>query len=164
MVWALIISFLSLTIDQLTKFFIYGKNLSIIGDFLVIESVMNTGAAFSAFSGASWFFIIMTIPFIITIPYLICTNKISSHIFYKLSLGFILGGMLGNFLDRCIFSAVRDFIYFKTINFAIFNFADMFLCIGTIMLIIYIIFMHDKWKKKGLPTSTVTIGEIKHDK
>lgn len=164
MIWGLVVTFLSLTIDQLTKLFIYGKNFSIIGDFLVFESIMNDGAAFSFLSGAKWFFIVITIPFIIILPYFICSKKISTNVFYKLSLGFILGGMMGNFIDRCIFSGVRDFIYFKSINFAIFNFADTFLFIGTAMLIIYIVFIHDKWKKKNPFNIVVPIGGMKDDK
>ena len=72
--------------------------------------------------------------------YLIISNKVSKSKFFKISIGIILGGTIGNFIDRIAFGGVRDFIYLKSINFAIFNFADIFLNIGVYMLIGYIIY------------------------
>lgn len=150
MVISLVLSGIILVLDQLTKAFLYGKSFSLIGDFIWIESTLNTGASFSMMKGQTTFFIIMTIPIIIAMIYIICSKKYLNR-FNKICLGLILGGTIGNLIDRFIFAGVRDFIYLKFINFAIFNVADMAITIGTIMFIIGLIvqiFQKDK-KKSG---------------
>ena len=54
-------------------------------------------------------------------------------------IGLILGGTIGNVIDRIVYHGVRDFIYLKSINFAIFNVADMAVTIGGILLVIGLI-------------------------
>ena len=61
----------------------------------------------------------------------------------------ILGGTIGNVIDRIVFGGVRDFISLKFMNFAIFNVADMGITIGAVLLCVYIIvsmFKGDKAK------------------
>ncbi len=140
MIVAYIIGAICVLIDQLTKWLLYGKSCSLIGDFLWLEPGFNTGASFSILSNATTFLIIFSIPVIAMMNYLIISNKVSKSKFFKISIGIILGGTIGNFIDRIAFGGVRDFIYLKSINFAIFNFADIFLNIGVYMLIGYIIY------------------------
>ena len=145
MVVAFIISsVLAVLIDQLTKLWLYGKSVSLIGDFLWVESTFNTGAAFGSFAGARWLFIGLAVPIMALIIYLIVGKKLGKTKFLGITLGLLLGGIVGNLIDRIALAGVRDFIYFKSINFAIFNFADAFITIGTIMLVVYILFL---WKK-----------------
>ena len=110
-----------------------------------IESAFNKGAAFGSFAGARWFFIALSVPVMALIIYLVATKKIGKSKFLGITMGLLLGGIVGNLIDRIIFAGVRDFIYFKSINFAIFNMADAFITIGTVCLIVYIIFF---WKKE----------------
>lgn len=63
-------------------------------------------------------------------------------------MGFILGGTLSNLIDRIIFGGVRDFIYLKFINFAIFNIADMAVSFGVAVLCFFIVFYDIKNSKK----------------
>jgi signal peptidase II len=56
----------------------------------------------------------------------------------------ITGGAIGNIVDRIALGYVRDFVYFELIDFAVFNLADSFLTIGTILLLIYVIFFFGK--------------------
>ena len=58
--------------------------------------------------------------------------------FLKICVAVLLGGTIGNYIDRIFLGGVRDFIYFKSINFAIFNVADIAITVGTIMLAIYL--------------------------
>ena len=56
----------------------------------------------------------------------------------------LAAGGIGNFIDRLILGYVRDFLYFKAINFPVFNVADSYVTIGIIMLIILILFVYDE--------------------
>ena len=140
MIVAYIIGAICVLIDQLTKWLLYGKSCSLIGDFLWLEPGFNTGASFSIFSNATTFLIIFSIPVIAMMNYFMISNKVSKSKFFKISLGIILGGTIGNLIDRIALGGVRDFIYLKSINFAIFNFADIFINVGVYMLLGYVIF------------------------
>ena len=143
----IISSVLAVLADQLTKLWLYGKSVSLIGDFLWVESTFNTGAAFGSFAGARWLFIGLSIPVMALLVYLVISKKMGNSKFLGITIGFLLGGIVGNLIDRIFLAGVRDFIYFKFINFPIFNFADAFITIGTIMLIVYILFLHNKGEK-----------------
>lgn len=125
--------------DQLTKMELYGQSFSVIGDFLWVESSFNTGAAFSFMSGAVWFFIVVSALSSGIMIYLLISNKWGLSIFNKVAISLILGGAIGNLIDRIMLGGVRDFIYLKSINFAIFNVADMAVTIGGILLVIGLI-------------------------
>ena len=158
MIIAFVLALVTVSIDQLTKFFLYGKSFSLIGDFLWIESPeLNTGASFGIFKDNTLVLAIISIPMIIFMIYVICSKKVYPSIFFKSAVGILLGGTIGNLIDRLVFKGVRDFIYFKSINFAIFNFADIFINVGVYMIIIYLIidlFKKDKNKQKKQETSS----------
>lgn len=108
----------------------------------------NTGAAWGIFSGKTILLIIVSVLMIIALfvfNYFI-KNK---SIFYCLSFGFIIGGAIGNLIDRIWLNYVRDFIFLDFMpSFPIFNLADSFLCVGAIMLAIYILFMSGEKREK----------------
>ena len=140
MIVSLILTGSIILIDQLTKFLIYGTaSRSIIGNFLWLTSTPNTGVAFGLFSGNSWVFIITSLVASGILIWLILSKKFFISKFEKITLAVILGGTISNVIDRIIFGFVRDFIYLKFINFAIFNVADMAITIGAILLCITII-------------------------
>ena len=131
--------------DQLSKFLVYGTAArSIIGNVLWFESTLNTGVAFSMFSGNSVVFFIIACIASALIGYLIYSNKLIKSKAQKISLALILGGTISNAIDRIAFGGVRDFIYLKFMNFAIFNVADMAITIGAILLCVFIVFSKDR--------------------
>ena len=133
---------LAIGFDQLTKFLIYGKVAgSIIGNFLWFESTLNTGVAFSMFENNSIVFFVLAIIASILLGYFVCSKKYFCLKIDKIALGLVLGGTLSNAIDRLIFHGVRDFIYLKFMNFAIFNVADMAICIGAALICFSIIFL-----------------------
>ena len=143
-IW-LISAAIVIVLDQLTKYIVYGKiSGSIIGNLLWFESTLNTGVAFSMFSGKSIVFFIIACIASVVLVYLICSSKWIKVKTEKLSLGLILGGTIANAIDRLIFGGVRDFIYFKSINFAIFNIADTAITIGAILFCVSVIFLREK--------------------
>ena len=131
-------------LDQLSKILIYGTAArSILGNILWFESTLNTGVAFSMFSGNSVVFFVIACIASLVISYLIYSKRWFKNKAQKISLALILGGTISNAIDRLIFGGVRDFIYLKFINFAIFNIADMAITIGAILLCGFIIFSKD---------------------
>lgn len=147
MIIGLICAFLIVGIDQLTKFLVYGTaSRSIIGNLLWFESTLNTGVAFSWFEGNSWVFFVIAIVASVFFVYLICSKKWLNGKFEKIAIGLILGGTISNAIDRLIFKGVRDFIYLKFMNFAIFNLADFAITIGAILFCISLLFLRNKGK------------------
>ena len=147
MLWGYIVALVTLGLDQLTKFLIYGSaSRSIIGNLLWFESTLNTGVAFSMFEGKSVLFFVIAMIASLVMIYFICSKKWLKINLEKLSIGLILGGTISNAIDRLIFGGVRDFIYLKFMNFAIFNVADMAITIGAVLFCVAIIFLRDKGK------------------
>ena len=147
MIIGLVCAIVVVGIDQLTKFLVYGTVAkSIVGNFLWFESTLNTGVAFSMFEGKSILFFVVAIIASVVMIYFICSKKFLGQISDKISLGLILGGTISNAIDRFVFGGVRDFIYLKFMNFAIFNIADIAITIGAILFCISIIFLRDKQK------------------
>jgi len=142
--------FLSLSIfivliDQSTKYLIfYNKKLFINKDFLLfkLDFVKNYGAAFNTFSGSRIFLSLISILFSILLIYLIFRkNTLNSFDLYSYS--FILGGTIGNGIDRIYKGFVIDFINLNIINFPVFNIADISINIGFIFLL-YNIFKNNR--------------------
>jgi len=137
-----ILIILSVVIDQITKVITTNKSIKIIGDFLQIYYTENTGVAFSFLSGKSWIFIPVSIISVIILIVLFILKKQKSMLF-TISLSLIVGGAVGNVIDRVVLGYVRDFIYFNFFP-AIFNFADSCVTIGTILLLVYLVFFFGK--------------------
>ena len=142
--------FLSLSIfivliDQFTKYLISeNNNLFINNDFLLfkLDYVKNYGAAFNIFSGSRIFLSLISIIFSILLIYLIF-RKNTLNTFDLYSYSFILGGTIGNGLDRVYRGFVVDFINLNIINFPVFNIADISINIGFIFLL-YNIFKNNR--------------------
>jgi len=100
----------------------------------------NSGAAFSFLAGAGgwqrWFFIGLTT--VISIGLFIWLNKIAKTKLEATSISLILGGAIGNVIDRIYFGYVIDFldVYYGTYHWPAFNVADSAICIGAALLII----------------------------
>ena len=144
------IYFLSLStfivlIDQFTKYLMfYNKKAFINKDLLLfkLDFVKNYGAAFNIFSGSRVFLSLISIFFSILLIYLIFRkNTLNSSDLYSYS--FILGGTIGNGIDRIYKGFVVDFINLNIINFPVFNIADISINIGFIFLL-YNIFKNNR--------------------
>ena len=132
-------------IDQFTKYLMsYNNKLFINKDFLLfkLDFVKNYGAAFNIFSGSKIFLSLISIIFSIILIYLIFRkNTLNSFDLYAYS--FILGGTIGNGIDRIYRGFVVDFINLNIINFPVFNIADISINIGFIFLL-YNIFKNNR--------------------
>lgn len=135
-------------VDRLTKFLVTSNmqlkdkiELIKFGDteVLNIYYCLNNGAAFSKLSGHRILLIVLTSAIILCLLYLLLSKRIARPV-YLASAGLILGGGVGNLIDR-IFNGglVVDFIDFSLINFPIFNFADICAVCGAGLLLITVV-------------------------
>ena len=124
-------------LDQFTKYLMYYNYKKFLNkDFLLfrLDFVKNYGAAFNIFSGNRIFLSCISIVFSILLTYLILRkNTINKYDLYSYS--FILGGTIGNGMDRILRGFVIDFINLNFINFPVFNIADISINIGFIFLL-----------------------------
>ena len=141
-----------LLLDQVTKYLVInnipaGTSMELIPNFLFIVNVKNTGAAFGMFQGYTG---ILTVISFVAIVLIIILKLILNldYGFYNVVLGFILGGAMGNLVDRFFVGEVTDFISF-TIFPPVFNVADSFLVIGFSLIIILILREYFKKGKTG---------------
>lgn len=104
-------------------------------DFIYTE---NTGAAFGMLSNNTWFLIGFTAVFIVAFVLFDIFNH-SKNWFYRIGYVLVLAGAIGNLIDRIMFGFVRDFIAISFFPF-IFNVADIFVTVGTVLLMIYVLF------------------------
>lgn len=138
----IILSIIFLIIDQITKILVVnqllpGENIEIIKNIFSIIYTNNTGAAFSILLGKRIFLIVVAVLIIGVLLYYIKRNKIEKKIDI-IALSFVIGGSLGNLVDRIVRGYVIDFISIKigNYNFPIFNVADILIVIGVFLLLL----------------------------
>jgi len=129
-----IIALVIIALDQLTKYLVktnmeLGESIPLIQDVFHLTSHRNMGAAFGILQNQRIFFILITIAVVIGI--VIAMKRIGqTQPRTTLALSLVLGGAIGNFIDRASTGQVVDFLHFILINFPIFNVADMAITIG----------------------------------
>lgn len=127
-----------LGLDLLLKYLVstYLTTVNIINNFFSLTYVLNDGAAFSLFASRTYLLILIALICLFFILYEL-KNNLDDRV---LSIGYslVLAGLLGNFLDRLMDGYIIDYLSFKifTYNFPIFNFADILIVVGIIIVII----------------------------
>ena len=139
-----------LIVDLVLKSVFDLKTYDFIKGFISIDGFAhNTGAAFSLFSNATIFLLVLSIVCLIAyllFEYLTMDNKRGYT--YYIATALMVAGTVGNMVDRVAFGYVRDFIKLEFIDFPIFNIADCALTVGVILLAIWLIFLQPKEVKK----------------
>lgn len=142
--WSVIVVF----IDQFTKMLIKkfmqeGDHIVVFGDILRLTYVKNPGMAFGIQIGGKLFYTIFaSIACVIILVYLFRLRP--ENFLARFALASILGGAIGNLIDRFRYSEVVDFIDIKIIRWPVFNFADIAVFIGMVILIAIVIFERSK--------------------
>ncbi|WP_058301807.1 signal peptidase II [Gorillibacterium timonense] len=146
-----LLTLLVIVLDQASKWLIvHNLNLydevPVIGDFFVITSHRNRGAAFSILQDQRIFFILITTVAVSGIVYYMTRTMRQKRSLLTCGLGVLLGGALGNFIDRLRLGEVVDFLQFTfrftlfgfkvDYTFAIFNIADAAITIGVILILL----------------------------
>ncbi len=149
---ALLMSVALVVIDQLLKLLAIDR-LKPIGTYPIIEDVFhftyleNRGMAFGMMQGQDWLLIWGTALVLLILILLVMTGKLhdTAPVFLVCV---IIGGGVGNLIDRVYRGYVVDYIHVKIIDFAIFNFADICVVVGTFLLVCYVFFHEFAGRKK----------------
>lgn len=161
-----ILFILFIVLDQITKILAI-NHLKDQNDIIIIKNVFqlhyleNKGAAFGMLKDQKLFFVFVA--FIILVCILFAIIKIPAQKrYYSLNflLLFIASGAVGNMLDRLRFDYVVDFFYFSLIDFPVFNVADIYVTVATILLILLILFYYKEEDLKFLQLSVAKNKEL----
>ena len=138
---------ISVVLDQLVKWWTV-QNIELYSTLfqnpiLSLTYIQNNGAAWSILEGQMWFFVIITVVALIVLPFLLYKYKDESK-WMTIGLSSIIGGTIGNFIDRVRLGYVVDMFQVEFFNFPIFNVADMSLVFGVLCIFVYIIFFEGK--------------------
>lgn len=135
-------------LDQITKVLAESKlmgkpDFKVIGDAFVFSYLRNEGAAWGMLSGKINLFLIFTVIVVLLVTYVIINLPVTKkYVPLLITCTLLVSGAAGNFIDRVRFGYVRDFIYFKLINFPVFNVADCYVTVSVVLLIILILFVY----------------------
>lgn len=126
-------------IDQLVKWIVqshmvWGESIPLIPGVFHLTYIINPGAAFGILAYQRWFFLVIVV--LLFGAFFAFRKRIPAKPFYfPASIGMLLGGALGNAIDRVRISGVVDFFDFRI--WPIFNVADIFICIGVALIVFY---------------------------
>jgi len=148
----ILITIVLTAIDQIIKYFITTnlevyKSIKVIPNFFYLTYVKNDGAAFSMFSGSRLFLIaVAVIVLIILIRSIVVDKNIKKIDIISYSL--ILSGIIGNLIDRIYIGKVIDYLdfYIFGYNTAIFNFSDICIVVGGIIIIYNLVFKGEEYE------------------
>ena len=141
-------SALLIALDQWAKSMAY-NTLRVNGPLVLIKGVFellyseNRGAAFGILQGKQWFFFLVAAAVVIAV--LVFVAKLPSGNRYLplyISMVLLLSGAVGNLIDRAVRGFVVDFFYFSLIDFPIFNVADCYITVSTVILLIALFFCY----------------------
>lgn len=140
--------------DQAVKYWAYTmlqpqESIAFLDGFFHLTYVENRGAAFSLFAqfDSRWIFVLLAVVITVVI-FIVLQKKIMQTTLGCWSLVLIAAGALGNAIDRSLRGFVVDLFDFRLIHFPVFNVADIFICIGGLLFVIYVLFQHKDIKSE----------------
>lgn len=144
--FSLIVGAVLVVIDQVIKYFV-SAYLQPVGSVVVIDNlfsltyVENKGVAFGMFSDMRWVFVALTSALLAIIIFYMFKKRPKGKFFYVCA-ALIIGGGIGNLIDRIFYGYVIDYLSLSFFP-PVCNFADYCITAGTIMLVIYLLFFSD---------------------
>lgn len=166
----LIISAVVVLADKLFKLWVStnmetGQVIQLIPGVVRLTYIRNTGAAFGMLADMRWLLIVFSIAGVLALLYVLIKFKMGA--FGKICVAAILGGGVGNALDRIFEGSVVDMFEFEFVRFYVFNIADIFVTVGVIAFCVYYIVYISKQEKlsvaKAESISAAVIDEESHD-
>ncbi len=143
---SLIVGAVLVVIDQVIKYFVSAYlqpigSVNVIDNLFSLTYVENKGVAFGMFSGMHWLFIALTSVLLAIIIFYMFKKRPKGRFFY-ICAALIIGGGVGNLIDRIFYGYVIDYISLSFFP-PVCNFADYCITTGTILLVIYLLFLSD---------------------
>lgn len=156
-------------IDQISKhlavaFLKEGPAFALIPKVLELRYSENTGVAFSLLENQRWLFIPVTILVSLFFIVLLFRSPLRTYKTFTAACVLILAGGVGNLIDRVWYGYVIDFIYFRLINFPIFNFADCCVVIGAALLFVFVLFIYKDTEETDLRTWLFGVPKAEKEK
>lgn len=153
MIWIAIIIFICI-VDQLSKYLVVhniavGTSDAVINGFFYLSHIKNRGVAMGMLQDSRIVIVPVTLIIAVVVGYFLYKSK---NRFLSLALAFIIGGAVGNLIDRIFVGSVTDFfeLRFKSYSFYVFNVADAFVVVGTILLAIYMLIIYKEKEKRAV--------------
>ncbi len=164
---AALIAIGAVVLDQVTKALVVShmtlhQELPFLPGFMRFYYTQNKGAAFSMLSDHPWVFLVFSAVAMAVIMYLLYRFR-GRHPLLTVSLAMILGGGVGNMIDRVVNGYVVDFLDFQFVKFAVFNVADIFVTCGSVALGIYLIAIEPRVEKRLRDMENAERKESPHD-
>lgn len=136
-----------IVIDQIIKLAVVNQmalyeSIPVLQDIFHITYIQNTGAAFSMMSGMRSFLILLPLVMVAAAVIYMFINRKTGHPVMLTAVALVAGGGIGNLIDRIWLGYVVDYLDFRV--FPIFNAADICVCVGCGLLILYILFIDGK--------------------
>lgn len=146
MIIAFLVALVAIIADILSKWAVV-EHIKPVGSVTLIEGILdftyveNRGMAFGMLSGHRWIFMVFTVVLLIAIAAFLYYYRESASLWLKISCGLVMGGGVGNMIDRVSLGYVVDFIDFCAFDFWVwvFNVADACVCVGVFMLAVYLV-------------------------
>lgn len=143
--------FIIAILDQAAKLFAAGllqsvKTVPIWNEVFHLTYVENRGAGWGIFSDHTWLLTLATIIVVIAAVSYMVVKKPKDKLFLT-AFTFMIGGAVGNLVDRIRQGFVIDFFDFTLINFPVFNVADCFITVGAAIFVVYVLFFSEKKEK-----------------
>lgn len=113
------------------------------GKLLNLTYLENRGAAFGILQDNRIFFILLTIVIVAGLIFYFIKNYKTNPQILNIAIAFVISGAIGNFYDRLIQGYVVDFLEFAFVKFPVFNVADIFVTVGSFLIIIYLLFFEE---------------------
>ncbi len=140
--------FIIAILDQAAKVFAAGllqsvKTVPLWENVFHLTYVENSGAGWGIFSKHTWLLTAVTALIIVAAVTYMVVKRPKNRVFLT-GFTFLIGGAVGNFIDRVRMGYVIDFFDFTLIDFPVFNVADCFITVGAIIFAVYVIFLSDK--------------------
>ena len=137
------------SLDQLTKWLAVvglknAEDIVLIPNVLGLHYVPNDGAGWGILSGQRILLLVVTGVVLVAILGLLLFGKFRSYPMFNISATLIVAGGLGNFIDRLFHGYVVDFIKVLFFEFPVFNIADCYVVIGSVLLLVFFLFLYDE--------------------
>lgn len=154
--WAIVLALFVVALDQGTKWLVSVrleefKEYPVIEGFFSLQFVRNPGAAFGMLENQRWLFILVSIGAVCGMLYYLRLPE-GKHRMVRWALGLLMGGAVGNLIDRVRFAKVVDFFlfYWRDYVFPNFNVADIAINCGVGLFILHLILTGEKARREGI--------------